>query len=210
MSATYTTAHGNTGSLTHWARPGIERSSSGIRTAEPRQELPCPVLKHSMSFKCLVNAVSPFIPFIFTWLLRHPGHLHRRIARRLGLAKCILAAQFTQLSVLWVFCKLATKSRGFIRLRSDLCGKSVGNGVLFYHGQMMPGSRCCVDARYLGLVIGVVKWWHAITEICLILSFYKEARHTLHCWVTQGHSSFQKKQSKCLSQSFYLSGYQDN
>ena len=27
-SATYTTAHGNAGSLTHWARPGIELSTS--------------------------------------------------------------------------------------------------------------------------------------------------------------------------------------
>ena len=43
-SANYTTAHGNTGSLTHWLRPGIESASScilfGFVTAEPRQELP--------------------------------------------------------------------------------------------------------------------------------------------------------------------------
>ena len=31
MSATYTTAHGNARSLTHWARPGIEPASSRIR-----------------------------------------------------------------------------------------------------------------------------------------------------------------------------------
>ena len=30
MSATYTTAHGNAGSSTHWARPGIEPASSWI------------------------------------------------------------------------------------------------------------------------------------------------------------------------------------
>ena len=30
MYVTYTTAHGNTGSPTHWARPGIELTSSGI------------------------------------------------------------------------------------------------------------------------------------------------------------------------------------
>ena len=29
-SATYTTAHGNAGSLTHWLRPGIEPSSSWV------------------------------------------------------------------------------------------------------------------------------------------------------------------------------------
>ena len=43
MSANYTTAHGNTGSLTHWARPGIESASSWILvrflSSEPQQEL---------------------------------------------------------------------------------------------------------------------------------------------------------------------------
>ena len=42
-SATYTTAHGNTGSTTHWARPGIEPTSSWILVGfipnEPQQEL---------------------------------------------------------------------------------------------------------------------------------------------------------------------------
>ena len=42
-SATYTTAHGNTGFLTHWARPGIEPESSWILvrfiTAQPLWEL---------------------------------------------------------------------------------------------------------------------------------------------------------------------------
>ena len=42
-SATYTEAHGNTGSLTHWVRPRIEPASSwilvGFVTAEPPQEL---------------------------------------------------------------------------------------------------------------------------------------------------------------------------
>ena len=43
MSATYATAHSNTGSLTHWVRPGIEPTSSwilaGFITTEPQQEL---------------------------------------------------------------------------------------------------------------------------------------------------------------------------
>ena len=43
-SATYTTAHGNAGSLTHWARPGIEPATSwfpvGFISAAPRRELP--------------------------------------------------------------------------------------------------------------------------------------------------------------------------
>ena len=44
MSAIYTTAHGNVGSLTHCATPGIEPASSwvlvGLLTAEPQRELP--------------------------------------------------------------------------------------------------------------------------------------------------------------------------
>jgi len=45
-SATYTTAHGNAKSLTHWVRPGIKPSSSwilvGFVSAAPQQELPRP------------------------------------------------------------------------------------------------------------------------------------------------------------------------
>ena len=43
-SVTYTAAQGNAGSLTHWARPGIEHTTSwflvGFVSAVPRQELP--------------------------------------------------------------------------------------------------------------------------------------------------------------------------
>ena len=42
-SVTYTTVHGNTGSLTHWARPAIEPETSwfpvGFVSAVPRREL---------------------------------------------------------------------------------------------------------------------------------------------------------------------------
>ena len=44
LPVTYTTAHGNAGSLTHGARPGIELVSSWILvrliTTEPQWELP--------------------------------------------------------------------------------------------------------------------------------------------------------------------------
>ena len=46
-SVTYTTAHSNPGSVIHWARPGIEPTSSwilvGFVTAEPGWERPDPV-----------------------------------------------------------------------------------------------------------------------------------------------------------------------
>ena len=44
VSVTYSTAHSNAGSFTHWARPGIEAASSwilvGFVSAVPQQELP--------------------------------------------------------------------------------------------------------------------------------------------------------------------------
>ena len=43
LSVTYTTAHGNTGSLTHWTRPGIKPTTSWFLvifiSAAPQQEL---------------------------------------------------------------------------------------------------------------------------------------------------------------------------
>ena len=49
MSVTYTAAHSNAGSLTHWGRPGIELASSwilvGLFTTEPQRELPGTFLK---------------------------------------------------------------------------------------------------------------------------------------------------------------------
>ena len=48
---TYTTAHGNAGSLTHWGRPGIEPVSSWILvrfvSTEPQWELIMPILEIS-------------------------------------------------------------------------------------------------------------------------------------------------------------------
>ena len=47
---TYTTAHGNAGSLTHWARPGIEPETSWfLVTADPWWELPISFLYHQIS-----------------------------------------------------------------------------------------------------------------------------------------------------------------
>ena len=45
LSATYTAAHSNTGSLTHWVRPGIKPAPSwilvGFVSSAPQWELPC-------------------------------------------------------------------------------------------------------------------------------------------------------------------------
>ena len=70
-SATYATAHGNAGCLTHWARPGIEPASSwilvGFFTAKPQQELPfflsflCPSLPSSLPFPSLSRKSSAML-----------------------------------------------------------------------------------------------------------------------------------------------------
>ena len=54
MSATYTTAHSNAGSLTHWAKPGEEPATSWFLvrfvSAVPQQELP-PALFYIISYR---------------------------------------------------------------------------------------------------------------------------------------------------------------
>ena len=51
MSSTYTIVHGNTGSLTHWTRPGIEPTTSRVLvrfiSAAPQWEVPYHTLIHS-------------------------------------------------------------------------------------------------------------------------------------------------------------------
>ena len=62
-SATYTTAHGNARSLIHWARPGIEPTSSWILvrfvTGEPQREYPIWVFKtfNICSFICSLKNI---------------------------------------------------------------------------------------------------------------------------------------------------------
>ena len=57
VSATYTTARGNTRSLTHWGGPGIEAASSWILAefvfAEPQWELQILPIRNVILFYCL-------------------------------------------------------------------------------------------------------------------------------------------------------------
>ena len=66
-SSTYTSAHGNTGFLTHWARLGIESSSSWILvrciSSEPQRELPrtdCLASSSVPSCWCISDILSSF------------------------------------------------------------------------------------------------------------------------------------------------------
>ena len=68
-SVTYTTAHSNAGSLTHWARPEIEPTTSwflvGFISMAPRWELPNYVLSNLCSHSlCLVTSHSFFIIYL--------------------------------------------------------------------------------------------------------------------------------------------------
>ena len=68
----YTTAHGNAGSLTHGVRPGIESASSwmlvGFISAEPRQDLLILTLVHahleSFQVGVIMNKAAMNIPFL--------------------------------------------------------------------------------------------------------------------------------------------------
>ena len=68
-SVTYTTAHGNAWSLTHWLGPGIEPRSSwilvGFFATERQQELPFNVFKTCfLSTLCLLFRASPTVSFL--------------------------------------------------------------------------------------------------------------------------------------------------
>ena len=88
-SATYTTAHDNTGSLTHWVRPGIKPTSSQMLvrfiSTEPQWELP-----KSTSFKLLwmlilwplsINHRCSFF-FLFLFFFLHPYLWHMKSQAR--------------------------------------------------------------------------------------------------------------------------------
>ena len=72
-SVTYTTAHGNAGSLTLWVKPGINSASSWILvrfvTAEPWKELQCfPSLQSRFSLSLThkhIPYATPLIIFLF-------------------------------------------------------------------------------------------------------------------------------------------------
>ena len=75
-SVTYTTAHGNTKSLTHWAKLGMEPTSSwiliGFVTAEPQLEFPLNILLGS-------RGKVKFLPAYFEpWLFSVQNSLHGR------------------------------------------------------------------------------------------------------------------------------------
>ena len=90
MSATYATAHSNTRSLTHWAKPGIKPASSwilvGFITAEPQWKLwIAPFLGNFLwllsSFEIYLKIhkteVAPSLPHSLTGSRMGVGGLHR-------------------------------------------------------------------------------------------------------------------------------------
>ena len=87
-SATYTTAHSNTESLTHWAKPGIEPTSSwilvGFVTSEPWQELPlitlfCELERNATIVKHVFSKLDLILLFIYFFLEQHLWHVSGQI-----------------------------------------------------------------------------------------------------------------------------------
>ena len=79
-SATYTTAHGNAGSLTHWVRPGIKPKSSWIlvrfATAEPWWELPCTLMFTAALFTIAKTWTQPKYPLKNEWIKKLSIYTH--------------------------------------------------------------------------------------------------------------------------------------
>ena len=67
MSVTYSTAHSNAGSLTHWARPGIEPVSSWILVRFLTTESQWKLLEKFTSWSCLRFIYSLIINCAWTW-----------------------------------------------------------------------------------------------------------------------------------------------
>ena len=69
-SATYATAHGNTGSLTHWAGPGIEPASSWVLvrfvTTKPQWELHNPSLSWKQGSSAIIMLP---VPYFLLWTM---------------------------------------------------------------------------------------------------------------------------------------------
>ena len=92
-SSTYTTAHRNTRSLTHWARPGIDPASSwilvGFISAAPQWELQHPLIFDTVLITCYYSS------FLF-WCL-WPASKFFCFSPHLSLSPCYPALTITEL-----------------------------------------------------------------------------------------------------------------
>ena len=128
-SGTYTTAHSNAESLTHWARPGIESASSWMLvrfiSAEPWQEL----------LLCLSNCRFPPFPFLSltVYLLKKPGHLFCRLSHSFEFGRIPL-------------------SKGLMWFKFNMRDNNpTGSGVFFYQKrQWAPDDQCFIHYFFKG------------------------------------------------------------
>lgn len=76
------------------------------------------------------------LSFSYTLSLKNPVHLACSwVSRGLGFASCTV----TMRGEFLVFCRLAAASRGWVRLRLDPFGRTVGDGGFFHHATHMSG-----------------------------------------------------------------------
>ena len=132
MSAIYTTAHGNAGSLTHWRQPGIELAFSWTLA------------------RFLTHWVTTGMPyFLFCNLclfqLLYPLHLEQFLAQRKGLVKIMKQINQQQPTYLmwgsgispnplcYYFFQVLLKYSSFTRLRSFLLYNKVTQSYIYTH-----------------------------------------------------------------------------
>ena len=137
-SSTYTMAHENTGSLTHWVRPGIKPVSSRVLvrfiTTEPQQEL---FISHYLRL-LLKSSLLCLNTFIGSHHKRLKNTLHKPWSGGYSLSTSFLFQFYRLCWVLWIH-QTHSSPRAFAR------GPSTLPGILFFlllmDGLPKPGSQ---------------------------------------------------------------------
>ena len=155
-SETYTTAHSNTRSLTHWARPGIKPVSSWILvrlvSTEPEREL---LLKNFLSTKCMTT-VSCLTKYLGEGTLSHSTNIYCSLAVCQALFWC------------WIYSS-EPNSKKFLSgepdivVKEKILNKFIGKFPLWPSG--LKVWHCQFPARHSGLRIQLC-WSCGIGHSC--------------------------------------------
>ena len=162
MSANYTTAHGNAGSLTHWMRPGIEPASSWmlVRFINCCATTKTPLKMILMRFKCC----SSYMTGLFLFKLDECE------------AACVNPNLYqTELFFFFFFFPCTCGIRKFLGQGSNLSHSSDNTGSLTHWatGELWSNSRtwCCWFC--IGPEMRLLKNLQHCSKILLYLHFKK-------------------------------------
>ena len=144
VSETYTEAHGNTGSLTHWVRSGIEPASSwilvGFITAEPWQELHVECMFKSALFHFNFRFLSMTFKFQFSPDILLDSYLW--VSKYLKTVKTLFKVWVVSIDVIWW-------------LLLDRSVHLMSSSSWFYLHTLIPPNHCLILQQYTL----ISRWW---------------------------------------------------